>query len=229
MNCPQCSTLLTPGQTACPSCGLLVQLPQSHPPLVPVGGLGIAVAVLMAVTGACNLIVSQPHAEIFGLLGLVGFLTFIALIPTFIIWLFLVRRNAGRWGPQRRRSGWAIAGWFVPPVLLWFPYQIADDAWKASRPPSGGALRSRAIVIGWWLCWLVAWISGYWQRDAVRIGTRGATDMTEFGFALGSTVVSGIFSAAAAVFGVTMVLTMSRWQRQRIEEGRSPNAFIPQG
>jgi Domain of unknown function (DUF4328) len=106
---------------------------------------------------------------------------------------------------------------------LWFPYQIADDTWTASRPPTGGTvLRSRVIVIGWWMCWLVAWTDAVRDRMTVVIGPGMVqTRPVE----LGSTVVGGVFWAAAAVFGVTMVLTLSRWQRQRIEEGQ----LVPMG
>lgn len=51
-------------------------------------------------------------------------------------------------GLQRRSSWWAFAGWVVPVVNLWFPYQLVAD--------SSRALRSRVTNFWpWWIAWLL--------------------------------------------------------------------------
>jgi hypothetical protein len=63
-------------------------------------------------------------------------LPFIATVVLSMIWLYhVVRSNigAGRrgtWGP-----GWAIGGWFLPPLVLYvIPMLVLREAWRASDP-----------------------------------------------------------------------------------------------
>jgi hypothetical protein len=52
---------------------------------------------------------------------------------------------------------WAWAGWIVPIVSLWFPYQVLRDidrADKAVLDPARTTL-SPAPVAAWWCCYLV--------------------------------------------------------------------------
>ena len=212
MTCPACSSPVQPGQTVCPLCG--VTLPQTaQPPLSQVGALSTVVAALLALVGLLHLLSSLAGVENLGVLKLVGTL---ALVPLFIWWFFLARRNAGHWGRQRRSSGWAIGAWFLPPVLLWFPFQIADDAWRASQPADSGRVRSRVLVVAWWLCWLIAWFSGFYRRDITTVGPGGTSTTVSIGFSLGSTVVSGVFTGAAGLLAAAMVMIIGRWQQQRI-------------
>ena len=52
-----------------------------------------------------------------------------------IIWMFRIARNhrtlhrGGTWGP-----GWAIGGWFLPPLLFVIPALMFRELWKASDP-----------------------------------------------------------------------------------------------
>jgi len=65
---------------------------------------------------------------------LVGAAT-IAVIVLSIIWLFRIVKNhrtlgrRGTWGP-----GWAIGGWFLPPLLYVIPTLLLREHWKASDP-----------------------------------------------------------------------------------------------
>jgi hypothetical protein len=49
---------------------------------------------------------------------------------------------------------WAVLGWVVPIVQLWFPKQVVDDAWTALGRLPGRAQKRRTGW--WWLAWLVA-------------------------------------------------------------------------
>jgi hypothetical protein len=52
-----------------------------------------------------------------------------------MIWMFRIARNhrtlhrGGTWGP-----GWAIGGWFLPPLLFVIPTLMFRELWKASDP-----------------------------------------------------------------------------------------------
>jgi hypothetical protein len=144
-------------------------------------------------------------------------LSIIVVVPLFLTWLYLVGRNAGAWGPQRRAQGSAIGGWFVPVMFLWF-------ALRASRP-GGQPSRSPTIVISWWICWLLAWFTGFHDRHD-QTTTIDGTTLTNVGvgFQLGSNKVSAVFTAAAAVLGAVMVHLLGRMQRASMT---TPAAYGP--
>lgn len=61
----------------------------------------------------------------------------IAIIVLTMIWLYRVARNhrdlgrATTWAP-----GWAIGGWFLPPLLYVIPTLMVREHWKAAEPTS---------------------------------------------------------------------------------------------
>jgi hypothetical protein len=62
-------------------------------------------------------------------------ITMLGLSILFLVWFYRAGINAERHGyPQRRARGWAYAGWIVPIVNLWFPFQIMGDIWRAGLP-----------------------------------------------------------------------------------------------
>ena len=86
--------------------------------------------------------------------------TTLALLPGFIvvwvvtcIWLGQVRRHAQAINPEyphARRVFWVWAGWVVPIVNLWFPFQVVRDIYAAAtRFLMPSAMR------WWWGLWLV--------------------------------------------------------------------------
>jgi hypothetical protein len=148
-------------------------------PLKRVGGLAKVVMALVALAGLMPLVdlamrqtvvdeadrylaggVSDTDftEEIIGyvlITTLSGFVTVAAAVLT-MIWMFRVARNhrrlhrGGTWGP-----GWAIGGWFLPPVVYIIPTLMLGEMWKASDPdvPVGGEWKSRpASPLPWvWL------------------------------------------------------------------------------
>ena len=70
----------------------------------------------------------------------------IAAAVVVIVWMYRLAWNhralhrGGTWGPA-----WAIAGWFLPPIVYVIPTLMLNELWKASDPdvPVGGDWRSR--------------------------------------------------------------------------------------
>ncbi len=130
--------------------------------LIPV--LAISAFLLLSVKGkAEDLIngdstISEYNDSIapYGLMSLLSGLLQLALFVLTIIWMFRMAKNqielrrAGTWGPA-----WAIAGWFVPPCVLYvIPYLMFRDLWKASDPNSGEDWKRNpigGIVHVWWV------------------------------------------------------------------------------
>jgi hypothetical protein len=72
----------------------------------------------------------------------------LAIVVISMIWLFRIASNHRTlnrrltWGP-----GWAIGGWFVPPLLYVIPLLMLRESWKASSPdvpPGSDAWRERS-------------------------------------------------------------------------------------
>lgn len=142
-----------------------------------------------------------------------------AAVAMVAIWLHRVRVNAESFGVDafRRAARWAVAGWIVPVVNLWFPKQVMDDVWMASDPgrPAEATdvrrVRGPLVVLTWWVCWMVSvvgslvWLNRPWVMDAEQALT-----------AYRAAAWSGPFVAAAGVLLVLIVLRVSRWQGERV-------------
>ena len=92
----------------------------------------------------------QPWSSIFGYLS-------IAVLVLLIIWTFRSTSNAraaGRTG-ARWSPGWTIAGWLVPFLNFFIPYQAWSDLYRNSSPvrspaTPGGSGTPRRSSSAWW-------------------------------------------------------------------------------
>jgi hypothetical protein len=80
-----------------------------------------------------------------------------------------------------RSAGWAAAGWFIPIVSLWFPYQAVRDL-----VPVGHPMRPR--VGWWWACWLLSGLTAF----APAVGSW---------FSLGAGLLAALLPITLAVAG----------------------------
>jgi hypothetical protein len=88
-------------------------------------------------------LVASGVSQIASLVGLV-----VAIL--FLIWFHKALSNARALGlPLTRSPGWGVAGFFIPIVNLWFPYQSMRDLL-----PAGNA--ARPLVGRWWATYLGA-------------------------------------------------------------------------
>lgn len=71
----------------------------------------------------------------------------------FLVWFYRALVNAQAVGlPLRRSPGWGVAGFIIPIVNYWFPYQSGCDLFPLDHP-------GRRIVGRWWAFWLTAQLS----------------------------------------------------------------------
>ena len=129
-------------------------------------------------------------------------ITMLGLSILFLVWFYRARINAERHGyPQRRARGWAYAGWIVPIVNLWFPFQIMGDIWRAGLP-AWQRRETAWLPALWWTCWL---LSG--------LGIFGAGSMSTSGFvphvAAGTNIASLCFLALAGALLIAIIRTVS--------------------
>ncbi|NJQ02044.1 DUF4328 domain-containing protein [Streptomyces zingiberis] len=87
--------------------------------------------------------------------------TLLVCAVAFIVWFYRMRVNTEVVAPYAHSmaSEWAVWGWLVPVVSLWFPHRIALDTWAASEPGhhlSATRRTSTALVNIWWLLWVTS-------------------------------------------------------------------------
>jgi hypothetical protein len=223
--------------------------PLGNFPLKRVGALSKAAMILVAVAGLCSLLtylIGLPlvdDAEAFlrgetssddfartmapyGVVVLVQGVATIAAVVLVMIWMYRLAANlramhrGTRWGP-----GWAIGGWFLPPLLYIIPFLMFREMWKASDPdiPIGGDWTSRPVS------WVVtAWFVVYGPISVVVQAVSASS-----GFSLGGSerdlaqqvvdaqdtaALAGVAGVVAAVLFVVMAAQLTSRHKRLIGE-----------
>lgn len=167
-----------------------------------VGTIAVAAQVLVGLVALADVL--ETIAEARGLAPQTVLLSFVYLLAlvtaavVFVVWLWRARANAELVaGPdsQRLGRGWGIGSWICPVVNFWFPYQYVVDVWRASAPnrDDGG----EGIVLGWWVCYLAANISG--RVAAYNNGPSVA-------------IVSAGLDVVSALLAVLVIRRVTEWQ-----------------
>ena len=224
-------------------------------PLRRVGGLGKAIVILLGVAAVGFLIqaISIPSAvdaardviagridedqfnedlAPFSLAGLLTGATFIALIVLTMIWLYRIAANHRAIGRQLTWvPGWAIGGWFLPPLVLYIiPMLMLSESWKAADPdvpPGDDRWRQNSVsplVYVWWVLYGLVPIIFIVQGITFDTATfsQDAVDVAEAiedqqGFMIAQSL-SGLASAVA--FGLLVRALTARHARLTGESAR---------
>jgi hypothetical protein len=146
-------------------------------------------------------------------------LLFLAVGIAFIIWFHRAYHNLAAYGASGLPYGfgWAIGGWFVPVISLFYPKRIANTIWRASHPdipvPVGIDWRPKPVtpLLSWW--WGIFIISGILYAAT---GGLAADAITEDEIRVSSTWTL-IAEALSIVAGVLALMVVSRiTQRQQV-------------
>lgn len=99
------------------------------------------------------------RAAPFVLMGVVQLIGTAATAVVTMIWMSRLAKNHrtlhrhGTWGP-----GWAIAGWFLPPLIFVIPFLMFRELWKASAPDASAGHDWRSGPVSWLVpAWFVAY------------------------------------------------------------------------
>lgn len=223
-------------------------------PIRPIRGFAIAVVVLLGVgtlIDLFSLIVAFNRASLISalidspesvdmdavntndnlsiLLGWAQTFMYVLTGIAFVIWLYRARSNAESLTliPHRRNAAWAVFGWVVPIVSLWFPKQIVDDIWATSKPSGpdisefrrlslNSAPRS-GLVMAWWASWLIStWVSNFFYRVSAR-----SDDLDSYLMAANIEIYFALPTLTCAVLAAMVVLKITGFQDRR------PATFAP--
>jgi hypothetical protein len=132
-----------------------------------------------------------------------GFIS-IGLMVVLALWSYNAAKTTKILGLQlRREPGWALAGWFIPIVSLWFPPTTIR-----SFAPERSQLR---IVVEWWACYIVGTLA--LVASALAAGASGV------GASIPFLVVGVVGQVAFALLG-THLVRMVREIHERLVEDR---------
>lgn len=209
---------------------------------ITVGGVG-ALGVLSVVVG--QLVIDDAEAFLadeidqdefiqsaspYLLLSFVQGLVVLASAVLVMIWMHRMARNhqtlhrGATWGP-----GWAIGGWFLPPLLYVIPFLMFRELWRASDPevPIGGEWkpgRVSPLVTGWFVLYSVVPLAllAFQSGDLMSSLAASETDMAEQISSDRSVTVVGVaLTAAAAVVFVVMARQLGGRHRRLTGEQRA--------
>ena len=146
-----------------------------------------------------------------------------------MIWMFRIAANhralhrGGTWGP-----GWAIGGWFVPPLLFVIPTLMFRELWKASDPdvPIGGdwrRTRTSPLVPLWFAVYSLVPLGLLVGQSTGGISLAASEDemAQQVLDDRGATIVSASVSVAGALVFVLLVRGLTRRHRRLTGETAS--------
>jgi hypothetical protein len=163
-----------------------------------------------------------------GLSTLIGGLSsalVLAIAVLTIIWMFRMAKNQqvmGRMGTWK--PGWAIGGWFVPPMVLYIvPYLMFRDLWKSSDPNSDADWRRNrvgGIVTAWWVLYglaPIAFFTAVFGNFEIKSTALEAAKKIDDQF--GITLASSLVQILAAIVFLLLVRQLTERHKQTTNEG----------
>ncbi|HEY5663480.1 MAG TPA: DUF4328 domain-containing protein [Ilumatobacter sp.] len=153
----------------------------------------------------------------------------IASIVLVLIWMRRLAVNhralqrVGTWGP-----GWAIGGWFLPPLLYVIPTLMLRELWRASDPdvPIGGDWRSRPaspLIDVWFVAYsLIPLVLTFVQTDTVLSGIGGSEQELADQLTGGQATVIASTLASVVAAAVWIRMTQALTSRHRRLTGETP-------
>jgi hypothetical protein len=155
----------------------------------------------------------------------------IALMVVTIVWMHRVasnQRDLGRtdtWGP-----GWAIAGWFLPPGVLYvIPFLVLRELWRGSDPERDTATWREGgvtpVLTAWWVLFGLAPLAFVVVDVHAALDTLGGFDDEDLARSLDDglaiDLARAVLNVAAAVAFMVVVRRLTgRHQRLVGEVGR---------
>jgi hypothetical protein len=144
-----------------------------------------------------------------------------------MIWMFRLSRNhesIGRLGATWS-SGWAIAGWFCPPILSVIPWLMLRELWKGSDPTvapfdtNWKQAKVGPITTIWWALYALPPIVGVvltvrkFRFGLTPLDTARLNDVPA-----AQTLILGVFNLAAAAAFLVLVRQLTDRHRRLIGE-----------
>lgn len=102
----------------------------------------------------------------------------------------------------RRSPGMHVGSWFIPVVMLWFPYQNIKDLWDALV-----GRRVPMLLGGWWTLWIISSFTGRAVTKLAFSDTSSVRDVND------ASLIDAAFEPGLAVLAIVIVLRLTRAAR----------------
>jgi hypothetical protein len=177
---------------------------------------------------------SLPHAQgvevsddpmllLVGLLGigvgLLQFVTYVATVVVFLMWLYRAYENLPAFGHWRSSikfsSGWAVGSFFVPILNLVVPYQAVRELWRKSEtanPLTFGEIGPPSFFPLWWGFWIVSNIVSQ-ISFRMTLEQKAPADITNI-----VAIASDLLDIPAALLAIAVVRSIDRRQTEASKE-----------
>jgi hypothetical protein len=157
---------------------------------------------LFDLSGSSEVELSEA-ANLASLLSNVAQLAILAAGVLFLVWFWKAAHFSQAMGlRQRRAMGWVIAGWLVPIVNFWFPYQATRDLLPPGDPATVG------LVKRWWALWIAMSVSGFFIVGGAAIMPAAAW---------GVAVVAAVLTIGATVTAQQVVEAIDAAQQDYLD------------
>jgi hypothetical protein len=165
-----------------------------------------------------------------GLIGLVAipqFLSNIAIIVVFLIWLYRSYANLRSLGAQGLRfsPGWTVGYYFVPILNLFRPPQVMQETWRASDPvyveEDSRAWREAKgswLVGVWWAFWLISNFAG---QASFRLTLAPQPGMGALKSGAVLSVIATIATLTAGTCLIFLVLGITGRQEKKLQQRKA--------
>ncbi|WP_291725083.1 DUF4328 domain-containing protein [Bernardetia sp.] len=182
--------------------------------VVLVCAIGLTLSDIYAILGGVD--IALPNAllsMIYGLGILVGFISF-------LFWFRRAYKNIQIIGYEtRHRDGWAVGGFFVPIIGLYYPYNIMTEIWQKMKLTAEGNDIKHHLWGGihgwWWFIWLLSFIVSYISfKTGVELTFSSQLHEPTWG-----TVFENIINCLDALFTILVVRALSETEKELREHG----------
>ncbi|MEA2206843.1 MAG: hypothetical protein QOE77_3619 [Blastocatellia bacterium] len=151
--------------------------------------------------------------------GLLQFVTFVATVVVFLMWLYRAYENLPAFGHWRSSikfsSGWAVGSFFVPFVSLVVPYQAVKELWRKSEPANAltfGESGPPSFFPLWWGFWIVSNIVSQ-ISFRMTLEQKAPADITNV-----VAIASDLLDIPAALLAIAVVRSIDRRQTEASQQ-----------
>ncbi|WP_338759623.1 DUF4328 domain-containing protein [Bernardetia sp. ABR2-2B] len=171
-------------------------------------------------------IISNPSTESFlisikkFILG-INLLVFIVAFIFFLMWFRRAYKNIQLIGYEtQHKDGWAVGGFFVPVISLYYPYNIITEIWqKMKLTAEGNGIRhylKGGIHGWWWFFWLVSFIGYYFS---FKTEMRGEVETLQTIIPTFGDIILSVIDVLDALFTVLVIKSIRDTEKELREHG----------
>lgn len=146
---------------------------------------------------------------------------FITAFVLFLMWFRRAYKNIQIIGYEiKHTDGWAVGGFFVPIISLYYPYNIMTEIWQKMKLTAEGNGIKHYLKGGihgwWWFFWIVSFIGYYFS---FKMEMRGEIENVTTTIPTFGDVFLNIIDVLHALFTVLVIKNLRDTEKELREHG----------